>query len=149
MRSLLLLILIAGFTTCCKEKECIQSYLSIGAIRFTKPQIDTVVVKRFLPGSSTAADSVLLALEKNSFHHAIGRDTTIIFIIHPTDFIKAGFDYKISFPATGHVATVTEFTEVQGTWKDCPVSSKTPCRTGISYKSNGNISSSETLWITR
>jgi hypothetical protein len=149
MRTLLLILTIATIGGCCKEKECVQSYLSIGAIRFSKSELDTVVVKRFNRGGMTPVDSLQLALEKNSFHHAIGRDTTIIFIIEPIDYIKAGFDYKISFPGAARVVTVTDFTEIQGTWKDCPATSKTPCRTQIAYKSNGIVTSSETLWVNR
>jgi hypothetical protein len=149
MRTLLFIFTVVAIGGCCKEKECIQSYLSIGAIRFSKSELDTVVVKRFNRDGVTPVDTLLLALEKNSFHHAMGRDTTIIFIIEPIDYIKAGFDYKVSIPAAGRVVTVTDFTEVQGTWKDCPASSQTPCRTQITYKSNGVITSSETLWITR
>ena len=149
MRSVILIVILAAISGCCKEKECVQNYLSIGAIRFSKFEIDSIRVKRFVPGTTSPVDSLLLIHEKNSFTLPMGKDTTLIFIIEPIDFIKPGFNYQISLPKASRVAHVTEFTEVPGTWKDCPARSQTPCRTDISYKLDGNLTISETAWITK
>ena len=149
MKALVFISIFLFFISCCKEKECEQNYLSIGVIGFPMQESDTLIIKRFNPPSTLPSEILLFARDRNASYKSAGADSTLIVLSQPADFLKAGSRYEISIPATGHYANITDFTEAQGTWKDCRGSSNTPCRTLMTYKLDGITTSAETVWIKR
>jgi len=93
----------------CTSTPCFTGSFHFGLKGFTQAEADTILVRRYFPGSNFAgvADSFLLT---PGFR--VQQDTLeITSISMPESFLSAGYDYQFYFPAIDKTIRLTGITE--------------------------------------
>ena len=140
-RYIVIFILVANITSCCKTENCESGYLNIATINFSRQQSDTFIIRRYKVNTnfSLLIDTLLLARNVNTFYTDKGLDTSFVIISESNPFsLNTGFDYILFFPATNTIRKISEITETRNQQKICITSNGKRCFNDInSYKVDG------------
>lgn len=113
MKSILIPVncLIAAICTFCSctSTPCASGSFHFGLIGFTQAEADSILVRRYFPGSNFAnmADSFMLQPGLRAQQDTLEITSLTI----PANFLSAGYDYQLVFPAISKTIRLTGITE--------------------------------------
>ena len=122
----------------CGTYDCVEAYgLRIGAVSLTAAELDTIILRKFVKGSSFTQqiDSVLVIDP-----YQLENDTATAGAFSGSDVLKSKYDYEIYVPAINRLTKITDMFEPQLQGKNKSIFNNTDviCGNTIqSYKKDG------------
>ncbi len=148
---IVILILIANVTSCCRTEDCETGYLNVTTINFSRQESDTFIIRRYKVNTNfnLLIDTLLLARNVNTFYTDKGLDTSFVIINESNPFrMNTGFDYVLYFPATSTIRKISDIAETKNQQKICATSNGKRCYNDInSYKVDGLLSNNFDILI--
>lgn len=127
-------------------------YLSPLFISFTRPELDTVIFRKFKIHSNFRNPIDTMLIEPFTLPRTFTRnDTTFLFTsgIYPFP-ITSGFEYEIAVPGANTVTRVEEIEETNSKQKTCLALDGESCYNELKhYRVNGILNTAKAIYIHR
>ncbi len=146
-RTLIVLLSIILINYSCKEYPCQEASVNINIYGFTKSDIDSVIVRKYVTASnfSSFVESWSMDSLQASYNW-----TTNNYLIVDANFasngygIRSKFDYEVYIPRKNRLFRITEISEEQVTGRETLSMEKRGCINPIrSYRVNGQLISGD------